>query len=147
MCFHFQNQPQIEKEIDIQINKEIKKVLSSKRSFERLSQSKREYEININKINQEIDNRKEQGKYLEKEQENQIKKEKDLNSNGSDKIYNYKLIIAFNKESSIMITTNDNDRDVQEFKDGQSQLIQTLKGHEYDVAALYFMKNSNYFIS
>ncbi|CAD8118309.1 unnamed protein product [Paramecium sonneborni] len=55
--------------------------------------------------------------------------------------------IAFNKELSIKITGNDNDIDVHEFKDGQIQFFQTLKGHDVDVSTLYFMKNSNQFIS
>ncbi|CAD8119986.1 unnamed protein product [Paramecium sonneborni] len=147
MCVHFQKQPQLE--IDIQINKEIKKVLCSNRSFERLSQSEREQEININKINQEIDNREEQGKYLEKKERSYYKWIRQKMQLQIDQFNLTQLVFCqcIQQESSIMIIANDNDIDVYQFKDGQIQLIQTLRGHKYDVATGYFMKNSNYFIS
>ncbi|CAD8094639.1 unnamed protein product [Paramecium sonneborni] len=156
------NQPQlINQEINLnEINQD--KVVNFNESSELLNQTQKDSEIQINQINQEKEQENDLEKKQYKEQENlkdnEIINNKHLNSNESDKIFNYQLInsifyvdmcyaFAFNKEASIMITTNSKYINLYEFKDGQIQLIQTLQGHKDDVRTLYFMKNSNQFIS
>ncbi|CAD8095144.1 unnamed protein product [Paramecium sonneborni] len=105
-------------------------------------------------INQEqIYKFKENKSLLEKAQQNQ--KKKTYQQEQLEKSFKYELIysinqsqwcgaISFNKDSSFLIASSEKNINIFEFKKG---LIQTLEQHKDWVTALYFMKNSNDFIS
>ncbi|CAD8084261.1 unnamed protein product [Paramecium primaurelia] len=56
-------------------------------------------------------------------------------------------VFAFNQQNSIIIAGCEDTIKIFEFDNGNINCLQTLNGHNNNVSALYFMKNSNEFIS